>query len=1142
MYEVMKKVKPNLIIQTALVSLMLTFNLSIQGLNTSDKNYIVTYSPSQGVSDISGLNDSISCPVVQYFDGLGRPTQSIAVKQTPNNKDLVINTEYDEMGRPSKSWLPIVSSGEGSYVSPASFYHYYGDNKPYSLNIYENSPLNRVVKEYGPGENWHNAGKGIRNYWYANDQSDSLVVNNYVLSSNTTFTKVGTYESGTLYVNSQIDEDGHKSWKFTDKLGRIILMRNFNGSYHNTYYIFNDFNQLVYVLPPLASDALTATNAPSWSKSTTAINLYGYFYQYDSRGNCVEKKLPGVASQYFVYDKADRLVLSQDGNQRLKSLWTFNKYDKLGRPIIQSIIKLPTNATQSYLIGLCRDSLVIETFNGNTSNYGYSNNFNYGTVTLSEILYYDNYSFINSAWMPGTRTACLAWSSSALDARYVNANLSAKGLMTGTISFLTNNQGSKKYTAYYYDQKGRVVQKNGTNHFNPLSNGTYGIDKYAYAYDYKGNVLHERHQHGGSYYGVTYPEGTKYDYDHAGRLVRTRQYVMYESAIVTTSANAYNELGQLVRKVYGNGLEIQTYNYNIRGWLKEINGSMFSEKLFYERNSQNVAASYNGNICETSSKRLTGNIHTSGWKLNPGQWKENWSTYNYVYDNLNRMTAASANNKDAFSETVTYDKQSNIISLSRYGIVEPGWASDGITPNHRVNVIDYLFYTYNGNQLYDITDYGNSDQLFTGGQDFKRNYMADSYSYDNNGNLKSNFDKNITSIHYNYLNLPDSVQMRNGHMATFGYDATGAKTFVTRRTAIGSTTLMPVGSTLLNNSIGYTTASTQTTMYLDNVVYEDNVLVKVMTVDGMLKRSNPVTETQPVLKYHYFLKDHLGNVRVVFDQDGIINQVNNYYPFGMEYGESSENQAELKYQDYQFGGKEFDRKFELNMYDFGARNYDGTIGRWTTVDPLAEDYYETSPYAYCENNPVNAIDPDGKGVIDINELPEVTVTASKSNPVGTRASDPISGFWGWADYFAFGRTYETGNTRSGNLIPKILWNIDSEGLITGIKPLTGICDVSITGKVGSFLKLRNLAKALKKGEFEVHHLAEVRHLKRLLKSTQNAPSVILNKAEHAGFTKDLRNALPYGKSYSKAEIIEAYKDVYKKQPEWLKAAIDYINQ
>jgi RHS repeat-associated protein len=200
-------------------------------------------------------------------------------------------------------------------------------------------------------------------------------------------------------------------------------------------------------------------------------------------------------------------------------------------------------------------------------------------------------------------------------------------------------------------------------------------------------------------------------------------------------------------------------------------------------------------------------------------------------------------------------------------------------------------------------------------------------------------------------------------MTDYDYDATGTKTFSEHNTATGSTVTMPIGSTLKNNTLGYTTQSSIMTMYLDNMVYEDWNISKIRIPDGLLIRSNAVTETTPIFAYNYYLKDHLGNIRVVLHDAGngtpVIDQVSNYYPFGMEYGESAQNQAEVTYQNYLFGGKEFDRKFEVNMYDFGARGYDGTLGRWTTMDPLAEKYYSISPYAYCAGNPVNLIDPNG---------------------------------------------------------------------------------------------------------------------------------------------------------------------------------------
>ena len=203
--------------------------------------------------------------------------------------------------------------------------------------------------------------------------------------------------------------------------------------------------------------------------------------------------------------------------------------------------------------------------------------------------------------------------------------------------------------------------------------------------------------------------------------------------------------------------------------------------------------------------------------------------------------------------------------------------------------------------------------------------------------------------------------MQNGCMTTYDYGlSTGEKISAYSRVFIGSTITMPVGQTLYNNNVGFDeNAFNQNYVdsYYDNIVYKSGVYRKILTSDGMLM--NTGTSSSPVYNRQYFLKDHLGNVRVVFDENGIVKQVSNYYPFGMEYGESAEDQTEMTYQDYQFGGKEFERDFELNMYDFGARNYDATVGRWTTMDPLAEKFPWQSPYAYCSNSPVNRIDPTG---------------------------------------------------------------------------------------------------------------------------------------------------------------------------------------
>ena len=113
--------------------------------------------------------------------------------------------------------------------------------------------------------------------------------------------------------------------------------------------------------------------------------------------------------------------------------------------------------------------------------------------------------------------------------------------------------------------------------------------------------------------------------------------------------------------------------------------------------------------------------------------------------------------------------------------------------------------------------------------------------------------------------------------------------------------------------------------------------------------------------FYYYNQDHLGNNREVVDASGNVVQVTNYYPFGAPYADATavKNPG---LQQYKYNGKELDRMHGLNTYDYGARQHDPILGRWDRIDPLCEKYYGTSPYVYCMNNPVNAIDPDGRYV------------------------------------------------------------------------------------------------------------------------------------------------------------------------------------
>ena len=110
--------------------------------------------------------------------------------------------------------------------------------------------------------------------------------------------------------------------------------------------------------------------------------------------------------------------------------------------------------------------------------------------------------------------------------------------------------------------------------------------------------------------------------------------------------------------------------------------------------------------------------------------------------------------------------------------------------------------------------------------------------------------------------------------------------------------------------------------------------------------------------YYYYLKDHQGNNRVVINSSGTVQETNHYYPFDSLFASTS-------VQPYKYNGKELDNKKGLNWYDYGARHYDVALGRWFVVDPLAEKMFAWSPYAYCYNNPVRFIDPNGTDGWDV---------------------------------------------------------------------------------------------------------------------------------------------------------------------------------
>ena len=779
---------------------------------------------------------------VEYFDGLGRPFQTVLKKVTASNSNLVTLQEYDVAGRAANSWLPIVSPDD--YVAPSSFKssapgNYGNDSRPYSQPVYEASPLNRTVKEYGPGAAWYSSHSVNTDYLANSTANAQLNCINYSVSSAGALTSNGSYASGQLSVVKTTDEDLNVSYTFTDKMGHVVLSRQMKGSEtHDTYYVYDDKSNLCFVLQPMY-------------QSLANLDLYAFQYKYDGRNRCIWKKLPGAGYMEMVYDNADRLVFSQDGNQRALTSgnWTYYKYDGLNRLTEQ---------------GTCTNKVTTS-----------------GTNVLVQH-FYDSYAFRSQAGFNNSNFPD-------------DASGNGKGALTASVATVLGSS-NKIYTAYYYDIKGRVAKTVQSNLL-----GGYDVTATIYTFTDKPATVTHTHTTSGK---PTRTEMYTYSYNHADRLLKVEHTL--GGTKITLADYAYDNLGRLQSKsLHGSATNKLTYAYNVRGWLTGISGSKFTQNLYY--NNGNGTAKYNGSISSMT------------WKAG------NESTvrgYKFTYDGLDRMlnatygeTAGISTNANRFSENVTgYDKNGNIKTLQRYGQT----AASGY------GLIDNLTFTLGGNQLTRVDD-AVATSAYNNGFEFKDGVkQANEYNYDSNGNLTKDLNKGITNISYNCLNLPSVVTFSDGSTITYTYAADGTKLKTVHKT--GSTTT--------------------TTDYCGNVVYENGVQKLLLTDEGYVTLSDN--------KYHYYLKDHQGNNRVVINQSGTVEETNHYYPFGGVFASAGNVQP------YKYNGKEYDGKKGLNWYDYGARMYDAALGRFMTVDPLAEKYYPMSPYGYCLNNPIKFIDADGR--------------------------------------------------------------------------------------------------------------------------------------------------------------------------------------
>ncbi|MCW4129654.1 hypothetical protein ONT16_15660 [Prevotella copri] len=473
----------------------------------------------------------------------------------------------------------------------------------------------------------------------------------------------------------------------------------------------------------------------------------------------------------------------------------------------------------------------------------------------------------------------------------------SKGMLTGTIS--RDTDGKFHVAAIYHNQEGLIVETRQT-----VQDDALLCQKTTYSFTKNPQTM------------VTQIKKSGVD----KTITQKNRYNKYNDKIETITLNAgngdkavasyqYDDLGRLVSTKRSGNAGTITYEYNIRNWLVSNASDRFKESLKYESGSETPC--YNGNISRMQWQNTNDNVLRG---------------YDFEYDGLNRLTASAyaegtdmSQNKDRYSEYIPqYSPNGSIERLQRYGKKNNG----------TFGLIDDLTYQYRGNQIQSISDKAGS-LLYNGSFDFKDGASESTeYFYNANGALTKDLNKGISKIEYDVLDNLSCITFNNGFKTKYVYDAGGSK-------------LRTIHEALTTN----------TTDYIGDFIFEDGKLSKYQFEGGYCSFDSNLAPT-----YHYYEKDHLGSIRMVVNENGTVEQVNHYYPFGGIYGDLTYN-SELQRNKYI--GKEFDHTSGLDWYDHGARMYDAAKGNWDRVDKLAEKYCSINPYIYSINNPITYLDLDG---------------------------------------------------------------------------------------------------------------------------------------------------------------------------------------
>jgi RHS repeat-associated protein len=694
--------------------------------------------------------------------------------------------------------------------------------------------------------------------------------------------------------------------------------------------------------------------------------------------------VPGSVKSEMVYDKRDRMVYSIDGWGRQilattgRTNGVYARYDELNRVVESGYYKVLANQT-------CGTAPVL---NSSTDPRAFmqckfdaatapSYDFLSTAAVADKIAYLNNFYDVYPTGDDTKFNLAHAYNQAkTIDVKGMMVKTIDKVLQNNILAPVANILNPNITTLMFYDNLGRSIQSQTLNHTNQTDISSTQLDFAGRITFSKSTTNYTWRPSSGATTALTpIVIESKTTYDYGGRVSSVCQKNDADSWEPVVR-NTYSKIGELLAKKQGCDVQNVDYQYNIRSWLTKINDPANlggnNRDLFGLNLTYNDATQFNGNITKLEWNTLS--------KLDNIVAPKGLQQYVYGYDKMNRLLTANFSSAiPALSalgisvsminagNTASYDQNGNIQFLKR-------------TVN--AAVVDNLTYGYetSSNRIQKIDDAGDKTNA---------NYFVDitnatDYTYDANGNMKTDVNKAITSIAYTHANLPTAIISNSTIAANKGtmkyyYSFTGKKV----RTEV-----------LDGTATAFTNA--KTVEYVNGLAFKGGTLEFIPTAEGRALAakfvwSNATTSTAvapapPVApanqyRYEYQLKDHLGDLRLSCRcgdpkrnaagdiivgagaglEPTIAVQENHYDPWGLGFADAASNtQKPSKNTDrFQYNGKEKVSDLGLGLFDYGARHYDPTMGRWISVDPLAEKTRKWTPYNYALDNPLRFIDADG---------------------------------------------------------------------------------------------------------------------------------------------------------------------------------------